>query len=622
MKTSYKTAIPAVAIALSTALLLAQPPAAPQDEQAKARAERKAQDIARAFEQNARTFTWFDRQGKSQGTIGARGLYGGLSLSPDAGRVVYTKADLAKENQDIWVMDLNSGKETQITAGKAREFSIGPVWSPDGSQLAYTGVRDGIFSVFRKTANGQGAEEVLYKLPGVAVPSDWSADSRFLSLSASDLGGGVLSILPLTGSGERKPREIFRSPKQVQGGRLSPDGRLIAYLSNETGKNEVYVRAFDPAGGTPAAGGPWKISEEGALGMTAWRDDAREFYFMAADRSIMAVAVNASPAIGFGKPAVLFRPAPEIAATPGNAAISRDGARVLLAVPPPQMRQLTIFDREGKPVRTVGDPSPFVVQAHFSPDGRKLVYMKQDPKTSDVDIWTYDLENGREYAVTRDNWPENAPIWSPDGKQVLYVSTRDNYAGIYRKNWDGAGSEELLFRYTPGAGMVLTDSTPDGKFLVFYTGVLVLVPLTGSDPLARQSVDWLRDEYDNLAGKFSPDGRYIAYTSNPDDPMAMDVFVRPFDGAKPDAPPAGTPVRISRNNLAAGMLSWRSDGKELYFMTRDWEVMAVDITTTPTVQVGTPHLLFKLPRQPVGNPLQWNSVSRDGQRFVFSMPAR
>jgi Tol biopolymer transport system component len=609
-----------MAVALGTALLLGQ--TTPPDDKSKAQAERKAQNIARAFEQNARTFTQFDRQGKSLGTVGTRGMFGNPSLSPDGKRLAYSNTDMTKETQDLWVMELATGNQVQITASKSRERTSPAIWSPDGSQVAYTGLREGNFAVYRKAANGQGVEEFLYKLPGVGSPTDWSRDGRFLSLSASDLGGGVLSAIPVNATGERKPVEIFHSAKQVQGGRISPDGRLIAYLSNETGKNEVYIRAFDPEGvSTANPGGPWKISEEGALGMTTWRKDGKEFYFMAADRGIMAVAVNAAP-VGFEKPGVLFHPTPEIAATPGTTAISNDGERVLIGVPPPQMRQLTIFDREGKPVRTAGEPSQFVVQPHFSPDGRKLAYMKQDAKTSDVDIWTYDLENGKEYAVTRDNWPENAPIWSPDGKQVLYVSTRDNYSSIYRKNWDGTGNEELVFRYTPGAGVVLTDSSRDGKFLVFYTGVLVMVPLTGGDPLARKSIDWLRDEYDNVAGKFSPDGRFIAYVSNVDDPMAFDVFVRPFDGSKPDSAPAGEPVRISKNGVAAGMITWREDGKELYFMTRDWEVMAVDIATAPAFQPGTPKLLFKLPVQPVGNPMQWDSVSRDGQRFVFSMPAR
>jgi Tol biopolymer transport system component len=620
VKISYKYAITTTISAVFTAFLLTQT-AKPQDAKGKLKAARKAEDIARTLEQNARMLTFYDRQGNRLNTIGARALYNNPSLSPDGKRVAYAKPDLEKETGDIWVMDLSTGAETQITHVQPREGNSPVVWSPDGKHIAYTGLRSGIFSVYRAPADGQGSEEVLYKLPGIAQPSDWSQDGRVLVLSASDLGGSVVSALPLQASGERKPVDVFKNAKPMSSGRLSPDGRLLAYNSNESGKNEVYVRGFDTSNPAASTGGPWKISEEGALPMTAWRNDGKELYFMGADRSVMRVAVTTSPSVSFGKPAVLFKPAAEIAANPGNLTISRDAERVLIAVPPPQLRQLTIFDRQGKAVRTVGEPSASVVQTHFSPDGTKVVYMKQDPKTSDVDIWTYDLENGKEFRVTSDNWPENAPIWAPDGKHVMYASMRDNYSSIYRKSWDGTGEEEMLFRYTPGAGMVLTDASPDGKFVTFYTGVLAMVPLTGSDPLARKSIDWLRDEYDNMGGRFSPDGRYIAYASDPDDPMTLDVFVRPFDPSKAEAAP-GDAVQISKNGIANGMISWRADGKELFFMTRDFEVMAVDITTSPKLQAGTPKLLFKLPRQPVGNALQWKNVSSDGQRFIFSMPMR
>jgi hypothetical protein len=99
------------------------------------------------------------------------------------------------------------------------------------------------------------------------------------------------------------------------------------------------------------------------------------------------------------------------------------------------------------------------------------------------------------------------------------------------------------------------------------------------------------------------------------------VYVRPFDANKPDAPPPGKVVQISKNG-AAGMINWHQDGKELYYLTRDWEVMAVDISATPSLDAGNPKVLFKLPGPLVGNPPQWKSVSADGQRFVFAMPAR
>ena len=204
---------------------------------------------------------------------------------------------------------------------------------------------------------------------------------------------------------------------------------------------------------------------------------------------------------------------------------------------------------------------------------------------------------------------------------MAYVSTRQSYASIYRKPADGTGNEEVLFRYTPGAGMVLTDWSSDGKFITFFTGVLLLVPVTSNEqPLERKAIDWLREDYEAVQLRFSPDGKYAAYLSNEADVTTLQVYVRPFDASKTAS---GTAVQISKNKGGAnGMIFWRQDGKELLYLTRDWEVMSVDVSTSPNFQAGTPKLLFKLPGPLAGNPTQWKNVSPDGQRFVFAMPTR
>jgi Tol biopolymer transport system component len=122
-----------------------------------------------------------------------------------------------------------------------------------------------------------------------------------------------------------------------------------------------------------------------------------------------------------------------------------------------------------------------------------------------------------------------------------------------------------------------------------------------------------------VQGRFSPDGRFLAYLSNEADAEKMQVYVRPFDPNKPETPGPGSAVQVSKNG-SIGMIFWRQDAKEMYFMTRDWEVMAVDITTTPAFQAGTPRLLFKLQGPLPGNPAQWKNVSSDGERFIFAMP--
>jgi len=643
MKKSAHIAIVMTAAALVVALTLVLTPGfgqtnndkakAGNDEKAKAAAKAKA--IAQTFEANARTLTIFDRQGKAVTTVGQRAIYNTPVFSPDAKRLVVAKVDLEKETQDLWVFDIDKGSSIQLTAGKAREVSTTPAWSPDGNRIAYIGLRSGEYGLYQKASNGQGNEDLVYKLPGVGTLTDWSQDGRYLTYHSTDLGGGTLYALPLDVSAqpgrgvvrdqdkaaERKPIEAFRSPKQVQGMRLSPDDRFLAYMSNESGKNEIYVRPFDPAGAASAVAR--QLSDQGGQGMAFWRRDGKELYYLGADRSIMAVSVSTSPALEVGKPRVLFHPAEEVAVAPGTSSVSRDGERFVIAVPPSRLRQLTILDRQGKVVKTVGEPGVYASPA-FSPDGTRVAVTRNDPKTGNNDIWTFDVATGKGYAVTSDVWNDNSPIWSADGKQVAYVSTREQYSGIYRKAWDGSGQEELLFRYTPGAGVGFSDWSSDGKFLTFSTGALLVVGLHPDEKaLDRKALEWIRDENNEFGGRFSPDTRFLAYGSDEADPLdfagggTVDVYVRPFDAAKAEAPGPGPAVRVTKNG--AQIFGWRrQDGKELIYMNRDFELMALDVSTTPTFTAGTPKLLFKLASPQTA--ISPDGISRDGQRFVFGMP--
>ncbi|HET9272133.1 MAG TPA: hypothetical protein VFO31_28340 [Vicinamibacterales bacterium] len=583
----------------------------------------RAKVIAQILEVNARQLTLFDRQGQSVGAVGPRDLYNQPVLSPDGKRIAVIKNDLDKESNDLWVIDVASARSTQLTTSKMREGVNSPAWSPDSSTVAYVALRDGYFGVYRKGLGPQGQEELLLKNSAPLTLTDWSQDGRYLTYFSTDLTGGALFALPTAGSGERKPIEMLRNKFQLQGPRLSPDSRVAGFVSNLSGRNEVYAVPFDPdaAPGAAASAMPTQVSDQGGTGMVFWRRDGKELFYLAPDRAVMSVAVESTSPAKFGKPRVLFRPSGDIAPGlgPGTANVSRDGERFVLAVPRPQLRQLTVFDRSGKAVATAGQPGSYV-QPNLSPDGTRAVVMRNDPRTGNQDIWVIDLATGNGTAITNDVYPENGPIWSPDGKYVAYVSTREQLAGIYRKAADGTGQEELLFQYTPGAGMVMTDWSPDGKFITFYTGVIVLVPVgTPGDAKSRKEIDWLREDYEAAMGRFSPDGRYMAYVANPENVDRLEVYVRAFDPGKPEAPPPGTPAKVSKDGTV-GMITWRQDGKELYFLNRDWEVMAVDITTTPSLTVGTPRVLFKMPGPLPGNPLQWKNVSKDGQRFIFSMP--
>jgi Tol biopolymer transport system component len=610
----YKIATVTIAGTLTAALLLAQ---GNQNLDEKAKAAR-AKQIAEAFENNARTLTLFDREGKAVGVLGPRDIYNQPVLSPDRTRIATIKVNLESEKQDLWVMDIASGKSTQITHGQAREGTLGPAWSPDGKQVAYIALRNGSQGVYRSPSSGEGPEELLYRSPGQLNLTDWSQDGRYICVFSSQLGGSSIYVIPTEGQGERKAIEVLKSTFTLSGPRLSPDSRFVSYMSNQSGKNEVYISRFDVSGARIAGAdsGQRQISDQGGQGMGFWRRDGKQFYYLANDRGFMAVEVSTSPALEFGKPKLLFHPAPGIVVAPGTTNVSRDGERFLIAAPPPQLRQLTILDRQGKILSKVGEPGEYGGLA-LSHDGTRVVLGRNDPKTGNQDLWVYDLSTGKGTAITSDNWPHNNAVWSRDDKQIAFVSSHDNQShwGIYRKSSDGTGNEELLFQYTPGAFISFSDWSEDGKFLTFATGVMLMVPLDqgGAVGEKRKAIEWIRDEYNDFDGHFSPDSRWFAYASDEIGVNQIGLYVRRFDAAKPEAPGPGPAVEITGGKGIKGMIKWRRDGKELYYLDTDDNVTAVEITETPSFKAGMPKVLFKRPGPQSGG-------IGEGDRFVFLIP--
>src|SRR5215472_8665587 len=244
MKTSYRIAA-AIAVLLTAAVhVFAQLPKDPEE---------RAKVIAQIMQANSRQITLFDREGKEVRSVGPKDMFAQPVFSPDAKRVAVIKADIDKENNDLWVVDVATGKATRISISGEREGASAPAWSPDGSRVAYVGLRQGAYGLYQKLSNGEGSEELLYKSNAPVVLTDWSMDGRYLTYYSTDLGGGALFALPLAGTGERKPIEIFRSKFQLTGPRLSPDDRFVSYVSNETGKTELYVRPFSPTAAPGAA---------------------------------------------------------------------------------------------------------------------------------------------------------------------------------------------------------------------------------------------------------------------------------------------------------------------------------------------------------------------------------
>ena len=281
-------------------------------------------------------------------------------------------------------------------------------------------------------------------------------------------------------------------------------------------------------------------------------------------------------------------------------------------------QQLTLLDRGGAVTNRVAEPA-FLQHAAMSPDGKQVAALRVDNETGSEDIWIYDVATGTGRALTSDEARDMTPVWSTDGRSVAFVSVRDNRYGVYRRAVDGKSAEERLYQHTSAATIFLTDWSADGTLLTFWSNdSLFVMPLAG---------DGTPVELTNArGGRFSPDGRLLAFNGLAQPPGRFHVYVLPLDASSPASLAAslkGSRRQVSIDN-AIGGLFWRRDGRELLFMSQPPKplVMAAEISSTASgVESGTPRVLFALPPG-VGGPAQLSSVATpDGERFVFALSA-
>jgi serine/threonine protein kinase len=254
--------------------------------------------------------TWFDRQGKELSIAGEPGstyAYFDLALSPDATRVAASRIDLsvAGSEQGLWLLDLARSVSTRFTFDAAPDLS--PVWSPDGSRIAFAAARAGGTAIYQKASNGAGKEEVLLGATDEAkVPNDWSRDGRFLLYAQQDPKTKAdLWALPLASDATPAgaPTPFANTEFNEDQGRFSPDAHWVAYVSDESGRSEVYVQPFPPTAG---GGSKTRVSRDGG-DQPRWRRDGKELFYLSLDGKLMAVNLSEGPTFKAGVPESLFQ---------------------------------------------------------------------------------------------------------------------------------------------------------------------------------------------------------------------------------------------------------------------------------------------------------------------------
>jgi hypothetical protein len=264
---------------------------------------------------------WMDRTGKTLSTVGPVGDVLNLSLAPDGKRVAVRILDPQTTNRDIWILDPDRGTNTRFTFDAANENT--PLWSPDGSRIAFSSDRGGgVNNIYQKLASGTGAEESVLVGPNGKSLTSWSHDGRYLVYQERDPKTSIdVCVLPLFG--DRKPISFIHTPFIEGLGRISPDAKWMAYTSDESGQFEVYVQEF------PGPGGKWQISTRGGFQPT-WRADGRELYYISSDSRLMAVPITTDPGFAAGVPTALFNTRIPLSQAVSQYAPSADGQRFLV----------------------------------------------------------------------------------------------------------------------------------------------------------------------------------------------------------------------------------------------------------------------------------------------------
>jgi Tol biopolymer transport system component len=294
-------------------------------------------------ERLSRQLAVIQRDGRTQRTFAELGRFNQVKLSPDGKKVVASRTQLETGSYaDLWVTDLDSETSTKLTFGGGG--NIQPVWSPDGKFIAWGRGREKDIVILRKSADGAGAEEELVSFPTERGRnlnmSDWTSDGAYLIYA---WGGDVFALPVGPGTNAaRKPSPIVATPASEFGGAVSPDRRWIAYVSNETKRQEVYVQPFSP-GSQTTTGPRWLVSNDGTSGLIRWRADSGELVFLSQDGELMSVNVTSTPVFKATTPKALFqmpRPFLAQAGNPGALAdTSRDLQRLILAVPSESSRR-------------------------------------------------------------------------------------------------------------------------------------------------------------------------------------------------------------------------------------------------------------------------------------------
>ncbi len=519
---------------------------------------------------------------------------GQLALSPDGTELAFIAVD-SSGNTGLWLRPINALSATLLSGTQGAAF---PFWSPDNHYIGY--FSGGKLKKIEKTGGPS------FTICDVVTPrgASWGKDGKIVlptdqvtGLSVVSESGGIPVVLTTLDS--TRNEQTHRYPFFL------PDGKHFLYFSRTTASGsgsaldaicvgsvdgKTMIRLLPGISNVQYAAGHILFMRENTLMAQSFDPDALE---LKGDPFPIAESVDFSTRYSIA-----------------SFTVSQTGVLVYLGKSIATTPELALFSPSGKKLRSFGQPEVFVV-AKMSNDGRTIAMDLYEVTARNADVWLYDVLRNVKTRFTFDGGVDAYPIWSPDGKNIIFSSNRKGHYDLYEKLANGASDEQLL--YATNQTKTPTDWSMDGKYVLFYAtnsqnskSDIYYIPMTGE----RKPVPFVATEFNEMFASFSPDGRWVAYQSN--ESGKNEVYVRPFPG-----PGAKWQVSASGGTNPR----WKNNGKEIYYIANS-RLYEADVNGTgSTFNVGNVREYFDpatVGGINVGNGIL-KDISPDGQSILLSI---
>jgi eukaryotic-like serine/threonine-protein kinase len=510
----------------------------------------------------------------------------GIAISPD-GRMLAMSVRVNGKLQ-LWLRALDSTESQPLGDTEGATY---PFWSPDSRYIGFFAQ-----GKLKKVATSGGLVQALCDAPS-GYGGSWSRDDVIVFYPRSAAGFAIQRVSAAGGA----PVDVIRNNGASYSPVFLPDGRHFLYSLVGSGKEDgIYLASLDGQ------------ENRRILADASWATVATGHLLFVRDGTLMAQPFDASRGNTEGDAAPLAKGATMTTASATGLLIYQKGFTLF-------SHQLAWYDRSGKMLGALGPPGGTLDPA-ISPDGRSVAFDRPSAPgaASGWDVWLTDLSRGTERRLTSDVSLNSSPFWSPTGDHIVFNSDRaGGVFNLYQRRIDAA-SDELLFKNGNWKGP--NQWSRDGRFIVFSENdpntkwdIWVLRVEGAAD---RTPVPFLRTQFNEFSGQISPDGHWMAYTS--DESGQREIYVRPFPSGEGE-------LRIS---ISGGeQPRWRADGKELFFWQTDGKLMAVTVKTRPagpeaksSLDPGVPQPLFEaeMSKAPMDPMVQYD-VTADGKRFLVDL---